>query len=72
MFVRAVPQISDALLTAAVGVKRRPLFVDCTVGCGGHASALLARHPDARLLGIDKDEQVRVSWDCGSPPLLFD
>jgi 16S rRNA (cytosine1402-N4)-methyltransferase len=33
------------------------LLVDCTVGLGGHAEALLeAAGPDARLIGIDMDE----------------
>lgn len=35
--------------------ERGGLFVDCTVGLGGHAEALLARGPSARLLGIDRD-----------------
>jgi len=36
---------------------RRGLLVDCTIGAGGHAEALLeAARPDARLIGIDLDE----------------
>lgn len=31
------------------------LFVDATVGGGGHAAALLAGHADRQLLGIDRD-----------------
>jgi 16S rRNA (cytosine1402-N4)-methyltransferase len=31
------------------------VLVDATVGLGGHAEALLERHPSVRLLGIDRD-----------------
>jgi len=33
-------------------------FVDCTLGLGGHAEALLERAPQALLLGIDRDPQA--------------
>lgn len=33
-------------------------IVDATVGLGGHTEALLERHPDVRLIGIDRDPEA--------------
>jgi len=50
---------------AVAGLEARPgaYIVDCTVGLGGHASAILERiMPTGRLLGIDADpEAIRIS-----------
>ena len=32
-----------------------PILVDCTLGLGGHAEALLGACPDAHLIGLDRD-----------------
>jgi len=38
--------------------ERGGLFVDVTVGLGGHAAALLTRGREARLIGVDRDPQA--------------
>jgi 16S rRNA (cytosine1402-N4)-methyltransferase len=38
--------------------ERGGLFVDATVGLGGHAAALLTAAPAARLIGLDRDPQA--------------
>ncbi len=42
------------LLAAARG----GLFVDCTVGLGGHSEAILQASRDATVLGIDRDDEA--------------
>src|SRR5260370_40712300 len=31
------------------------LFIDCTVGLGGHAEEILESSPQARVIGLDRD-----------------
>jgi 16S rRNA (cytosine1402-N4)-methyltransferase len=52
-----VPVMLDRVLDLLDPVARREsaVVVDATVGLGGHATALLARHPGLRLIGIDRD-----------------
>jgi len=46
-------EIVDALSTVPAGV-----FVDATVGGGGHAAAVLESRADLSLIGIDRDEDA--------------
>lgn len=36
----------------------RAVFVDCTLGMGGHSEAVLERLPQARVIGLDRDPQA--------------
>ncbi len=40
-----------------LGVNREGIYVDCTIGLGGHALGLLQQNPKAKLVGFDLDEQ---------------
>jgi 16S rRNA (cytosine1402-N4)-methyltransferase len=45
------------LLAPALKMERA-VFVDCTLGLGGHSEAILRRFPNVRLVGIDRDTQA--------------
>ncbi len=51
------PVMLREVLALVEGLSPRRI-VDCTVGGGGHAQALLAAYPRARLLGIDRDGEA--------------
>jgi 16S rRNA (cytosine1402-N4)-methyltransferase len=40
-----------------LGVNREGIYVDCTIGLGGHALELLQQNPKAKLVGFDLDEE---------------
>jgi 16S rRNA (cytosine1402-N4)-methyltransferase len=54
---RHVPVMLDRVLALLEPVAggTSAVVVDATIGLGGHAAALLARHPGLRLIGIDRD-----------------
>ncbi|MGE0638712.1 MAG: 16S rRNA (cytosine(1402)-N(4))-methyltransferase RsmH [Thermoanaerobaculia bacterium] len=57
MPARHLPVLLDETL-AWLDPGRGGSFVDCTLGLGGHAEALLDRFPDVRLFGIDRDRRA--------------
>jgi 16S rRNA (cytosine1402-N4)-methyltransferase len=64
----SVPVHVPALLNeviAGLQPRRGGYFIDCTVGLGGHAAAILEKiSTSGRLLGIDADpEAIRISQD---------
>ncbi len=50
-----IPVLLDESLTA-LDAGRPGLYVDGTIGLGGHSSAILGRNPEARIVGLDLDE----------------
>lgn len=54
---RHVPVMLEEILEVLAPALQRPdaLYVDGTLGMGGHAEAVLERFPDARVVGIDRD-----------------
>jgi 16S rRNA (cytosine1402-N4)-methyltransferase len=56
--VPALVQEVVAAFEAPFDDQEEPLIIDCTVGGGGHLSALLRRFDRLRALGIDRDERA--------------
>ncbi|MEA5119142.1 MAG: 16S rRNA (cytosine(1402)-N(4))-methyltransferase RsmH [Propionicimonas sp.] len=52
-----VPVLRDRIVDLLAPSLAQPgsVYLDCTLGLGGHASVVLARCPNARLVGIDRD-----------------
>jgi 16S rRNA (cytosine1402-N4)-methyltransferase len=55
-----VPVLTERVLglLAPAVVDRPAVIVDGTLGLGGHASALLAAHPDLTVVGLDRDPEA--------------
>ena len=58
---RGAPNHRPVLLRETIellAAERGGLFVDCTVGLGGHSEAILQASSGAQVLGIDRDEEA--------------
>ncbi|MBS2937600.1 16S rRNA (cytosine(1402)-N(4))-methyltransferase RsmH [Nocardioides sp. J2M5] len=58
------PVLLDRVVALLAPALERPgsVYVDCTLGLGGHSEAVLQRLPEARVVGIDRDpEALRMS-----------
>ena len=52
------PVLLNEILEYLVPSRPDGTLVDATVGLGGHSEALLERHPNVRLIGIDRDPEA--------------
>ena len=55
MKLQHIPVLLDEVLKA-LRCEQSGLYVDCTVGAGGHAAGILSSSPGNRLIGIDWDD----------------
>ena len=57
---RHIPVLRDRILDLIAPALAEPgsVYVDGTLGMGGHAQAVLERCPNARLVGIDRDPEA--------------
>ena len=55
-----VPVLLDRVVALVAPALEQPgaVFVDATLGLGGHTEAVLERCPAARALGVDRDEHA--------------
>ncbi len=52
------PVLLEPILESLEPNRPDGILVDATVGLGGHTEALLERHPDVRLIAIDRDPEA--------------
>jgi 16S rRNA (cytosine1402-N4)-methyltransferase len=56
------------LLAPAFTNKAKPIVIDCTLGLGGHANAMLSRFSNLQLIGIDRDlSALAISTELLAP-----
>ena len=52
-----IPVLMEEVM-AYLDVARNGVYVDCTIGLGGHAQGILKRNPGAEVIGFDIDENA--------------
>jgi 16S rRNA (cytosine1402-N4)-methyltransferase len=57
---RHAPVLLDRVVALLVPALEAPgsVYVDCTLGLGGHSEAVLERLPEVRVVGIDRDPEA--------------
>ncbi len=53
-----VPVLLEEVLHSFERMPKEGVFVDCTLGYGGHSRAILQTFPGIRLIGIDRDPEA--------------
>jgi 16S rRNA (cytosine1402-N4)-methyltransferase len=53
-----IPVLLNEVLHCFEAMPREGVFIDCTLGYGGHSEAILKKFPDIRLIGIDQDPEA--------------
>ena len=60
-----IPVLLRAVLEGLQCASRSGVFLDGTLGCAGHARAILEQHPENRILGLDRDQDaLRLAADA--------
>jgi len=64
-----IPVLLSEVLQSFEGISKRDgVFIDCTLGYGGHSEAILKKFPKIHLVGIDQDpEAVEFSLERLEP-----
>lgn len=53
-----IPVLLEEVLKCFEAMPKKGVFIDCTLGYGGHSEAILKTFPDIRLVGIDRDPEA--------------
>ncbi|MCE3047595.1 16S rRNA (cytosine(1402)-N(4))-methyltransferase RsmH [Helicobacter kayseriensis] len=54
-----IPVLKEEVLELFSSIPENGILIDCTLGFGGHTSALLQAHPTLQIIGIDQDRDAQ-------------